>query len=261
MCVIAICEQGLKLDNQTFRDCFSSNHHGAGFAWMQDGDLCWSKGYMDSKSAWKKYKTICEFPHIAHFRLSSAGGICEELTHPFLITDDSPIEMEGRGQNRLLFHNGTISGWQNMLMMISFSNKKCPEGKMSDTRVMAMAVSILGESMLDSSKYIIATPTEFTTYGNWEKSEGIYYSNLFFKRSTYRYETSSYGMYDEFDEGFYGAPNKKEKKKAPELPIQLRGQGKTPYVSYKKSEEYLKMDDEQIFADRALSAFYRRQMI
>jgi len=267
MCVIAICEEGLKLDNATFKACFEANSHGAGFAWMEGGELHWSKGHMTSREAWKKYKALYDFPHIAHFRLSSSGGICKELTHPFMITEESPIEMEGHGQNKLLFHNGTVSNWREMLMIMAFNARKYPDGKISDTRVMAMAVSILGDKVLDTSKYVIASPTEFITYGNWEKKDGIYFSNLFFNRSVVSYTNSHRGTWDEYDALTYEDLRSKEHKskkkdtKTGELPLQLRGQNKqleTPFVRYQKSKkrDTVEEDDTMSVEERLTSSYW-----
>lgn len=258
MCVIAVCEAGLRLDKEQFRQCFDSNSHGAGFAWMEDGQLAWRKGFMDSKQAWKFYKTINHLPHVAHFRLTSAGGTIKELTHPFLITPESPITMAGKGMDRLLFHNGTITNWQEMVMMVAFSNKSYPVGEMSDTRVMAMSVAIVGEGILDSSKFVIASPTEFKIYGTWEEKEGIHFSNTWFSRAvakTYVWERD-YDKYPKITPNrMYDRSEYVNGYEQTRLPIQLRGSGK---VNGNQVEEFL--DDDEIFANKVLSNYYGRGM-
>jgi hypothetical protein len=272
MCVIVVCEKGLRLTKDKFDSCFSSNSHGAGFAWMVNKKLGWKKGFMKAEDAWEFYQTINKFPHVAHFRLSSAGGVMDTLTHPFLITADSPIEMEGMSKKSLLFHNGTISGWREMVMMLSLVNRKVPDGDMSDTRAMAMAVSILGDKILDGGKYVIASPTEFTTYGSWDEKEGIYYSNLYWERTAFTQD--DLGWYTIGSHRMYASDGKKETKKSSkksknnlntDLPVQLRGVNRIedkikddPYIMFKQSAECADMSEEEIFTSKILSGYYGR---
>lgn len=261
MCVIVVCEEGLKLTDAQFESCFKSNDHGVGLAWINRKDLCWSKGYMDVKSALAKYKTVSDFAHIAHFRLSSAGGVCPELTHPFLVTPDSPIIMQGKGKDRLLFHNGTISGWKDLVNIIAISNRNYPDGAMSDTRAMAMSVGICGEKMLDSGKYVIASPDEFLTYGDWTEDEGIYYSNTYWKNKPVTYYSGTWDA-DKYKYTYGKTTIESNKKNVnAELPLQLKGSGKVisdPCIMYKQSEECKDLDDEEIFASKVLNNYYRR---
>jgi hypothetical protein len=187
MCVIAVCENGTKLTRETFHDCFYSNGHGAGFAWIADGAINFAKGFMDEKLAWRVYKQICDHPHVAHFRLVSAGEKCRELTHPFLITQDSELVMNYSGVDPVLFHNGTITNWKALGIMVALARKKPTAGKLSDTRVMAIAVSMAGENILDldGGKYVVALPGGFVTYGDpWTMKDGINFSNTYFSYRT-----------------------------------------------------------------------------
>lgn len=198
MCVIAICEDGKKLTREVFHQCYDANDHGAGFAWIADGNINFAKGFMDEKLAWRVYKRICDFPHVAHFRLASAGDKCRELTHPFLITPESELVLNYSGQAPVLFHNGTVTNWKTLGIMVALARKKATIGKVSDTRIMAIATSMVGESALDidSGKYVIATPGGFVTYGTvWSEKDGIKFSNLFFSfRSTYTYVNGGKGQ-------------------------------------------------------------------
>jgi hypothetical protein len=202
MCVIAICENGTKLDRPTFGKCFDHNDHGAGFAWIEGGKLKFIKGFMTEKIAWKVYSRICDFPHVAHFRLTSAGETCKELTHPFIISDDSPNTLfstnvhETENVEGLLFHNGTISNWKILSTMVEGVKKRENTGRLSDTRVMAMAVSLAGHSILneDGGKYVIATENGFEKFGTpWSEKDGIWFSNLFFSYTQTFYNVGNYG--------------------------------------------------------------------
>lgn len=194
MCIIAICENGTRLNRKMFDRCFDGNSDGAGFSCYTDGYVYYSKGYMTNKSAWKAYKMFKEFPHVAHFRLNSAGGVCKELTHPFLVEQDSPISMSGYTSSPVLFHNGTIMDWKQMLFSCALSIGRMPEGKMSDTRVSAMVAGRIGLESLEymSGKFAVVHSDKIEKYGTWDEDEGIFYSNMGYKRASYSNTFSSY---------------------------------------------------------------------
>lgn len=184
MCVIAVCEEGLSLDKETFTKCWEANYDGAGFGWIDGEEICFSKGHMDIKSAWKAYRMIKAFPHIAHFRMTSAGSTCPELTHPFLITAESPVHLSWRGPESILFHNGTVTGWRTLRLQLALAIGKLPEGKASDTRTMAQLAAILGDAILveDTGKYATISPEGLNIWGTWDEKDGVHFSNLFWDR-------------------------------------------------------------------------------
>ena len=186
MCVIAICEKR-SLNEEEFRQCFTGNHHGMGYAFWDGEKTTTAKGFMDIEPAWEAYGKI-PVPHIVHFRLASAGGIKPELTHPFICTKESPIESEWSGDETVLFHNGTISDWKALLMSAMVTNRCVPKGPMSDSRAVAILFDILGEDVFtlwSGSRWVTVDKTGFKNYGEWvEGEDGILYSNSTFKKFT-----------------------------------------------------------------------------
>lgn len=248
MCVIAICNNGKKLDRSSFGACFSSNDDGVGMAWIVNGLVGFAKGYMKEKKAWNAYNQICDYPHVIHFRLTSAGSVCPELTHPFLCTPESPITYRGIGKEGVLFHNGTVGGWHSMIMSIALANKKYPEGKMSDTRVMAMAVGIVGKDILkhESSKYCYVHPEGFVRYGDFTNEDGIWFSNSYWKhrKQSWKSQTFNNTYYGGFNSEDWGMTqqgvifrkrfDKDEEKKEDgkrELPKELKGTVEVKLIS------------------------------
>jgi hypothetical protein len=185
MCVIAVCQLGQELTKKKFENCFKSNSHGFGMAWIDTKGLNFSKGLMDEKEAWEVYNEFKKYAHVAHFRITSSGGTCPELTHPFIVSADSPITKKGHGENlKVLFHNGTVSDWKDKVFSLAVHAGKYPKGKMSDTRMAAMAVHCLGEEVLEDfgGKFVVADKSGFNLYGEFEKDdEGIRYSNGSYK--------------------------------------------------------------------------------
>lgn len=229
MCVIAVCGEGKKLTKEIFDKCYDHNDHGAGFAWIANGKIHFAKGFMEQKLAWKVYERLCEYPHVAHFRLASAGKKCPELTHPFIVSPDSPIKLNGQGDFSVLFHNGTVSDWKSINWLISVKRGSSPKGEVSDSRVMAMAVAMCGDDnlSLDSGKFVIASPDGFKRFGttsagkdDWDEDGGIFFSNSFYKTSYVRWDKS-----DDWNE-WYKDKHGIIVHNQGNLPIQLRGQNK-----------------------------------
>lgn len=187
MCIIGICENR-KLTIEEFTACWNSNQHGFGYAHWTGNEVIMKKGIMEKERAWNEYKTV-PLPHIVHFRIASAGGVCPELTHPFLCTADSELVLEHRGTGKYLFHNGTVSDWKNLLVNSIFQTKIIPHGSMSDSRAMAIAVSIVGEEFLDmyaTHKWVCVNPQGITVIGDWIEAEGgVKFSNGGFRTSTF----------------------------------------------------------------------------
>jgi len=182
MCIIAICEKR-KLTTEEFDNCWDSNTDGFGCACWDGSVVKFGKGFMEKEEARTIYEAL-PLPHVAHFRISSAGGVRPELTHPFLVTEDSPITYVGETKGKVLFHNGTIADYKTLLTILMMFTGKLPEGPISDTRVFAMALAKAGNGLFaiySSQRFVVVSPEGFEKYGEWEEEEGIFFSN-----STYR---------------------------------------------------------------------------
>lgn len=184
MCVIAICENRA-LTSSEFNECWDSNTHGMGFAFWNGSEITFKKGFMNKKDAKKAYKDI-PVPHVVHFRIASAGEVCPELTHPFLCSKKSSLLLSSKGEIPVLFHNGTVGNYQTLLLMAIFKTKHFPQGRMSDSRAMAVAVSQVGPDLLDmysSHKWVYVTKDGFRKVGDWIEEDGVFFSNYTFRRT------------------------------------------------------------------------------
>ena len=70
-----------------------------------------------------------KLPHVVHFRKAS-NKVCEQLTHPFVVSGDSRILMSYETSLPLLYHNGILSEWRKKLLNFFMYNKiKVPSAK------------------------------------------------------------------------------------------------------------------------------------
>jgi len=202
MCIIAVCEKRALTDKE-LENCFSTNKDGAGIAWHKDGMNHYIKGLMKLDEVKDVYSDIREcgiIPHVVHFRTSTTGGVNEELTHPFIVSKDSPVaDMVWDGKDPLLFHNGCFRNWEeSMLNFYIRKSARIPDGNWSDSRFMAILVHFLGKNVLKikGSKYALLMPSgRIWTYGNFIHDDGVHFSTTAYKARSYGY---SYGDYYEY---------------------------------------------------------------
>jgi hypothetical protein len=187
MCIIAYAEKR-RLTHKEFSECFTHNRDGVGFAWFGEGMNHYVKGMTEEEEAWKFYEEqVRVLPHVAHFRIASTGEVVKELTHPFIVDKNSPIKMKYSGEKPLLFHNGTISGWQSLLLTHYMNmGKSIPDEPMSDTRVAAMIAAVTGRESLRfmSGRFVywdMAKSGRNYIIADWKEEDGAYFSNDTYK--------------------------------------------------------------------------------
>ena len=105
MCIAIAKPLGKKLDQSVYRNCFSNNDDGAGFAYVKDGELFTAKGFFTFKDFWDHFAPLEEYAGLIHFRVGTSGGMNGENCHPWRVLD----KREGDPIDLAFIHNGVIS--------------------------------------------------------------------------------------------------------------------------------------------------------
>lgn len=187
MCVIAVCKKR-KLTDKEVELMWQSNPEGAGLAWAEDGQVHYRKGFMKLRD-FKKFYGSREFPfpHIAHFRITSAGVTTPELTHPFIVSHTSPHQLEYHGPDPVLFHNGTYRAWKEVVGAAAIATETEIPGAMNDSRAVAIVTSFVPDMVAhvaadSASKFSILYPNgDVKMYGRWSESDELDTSNDYWK--------------------------------------------------------------------------------
>lgn len=143
MCVIAICEKNVRPSLVQRRQMWDANKDGAGIAWVSKakrGGVRFIKGLMTFEEFEAAYATVpVDVEAVLHFRISTVGGTSRALTHPFVVSEKSPLALTGRVPG-VWFHNGHWSEWESALLQSTLSTPggSVPEGRLSDSRAMAV---------------------------------------------------------------------------------------------------------------------------
>lgn len=195
MCVIIASPMGKPINDGIIEDGANANRDGGGVAWLDQAakKIRWKKG-LDANEVKKLLATFPEkTPHVVHFRISTVGGVNDELTHPFSIDERASIETEGEADS-VLFHNGCVGHWKEYLFQVYISSGlKVPPPPWSDTRAMAILAHIYGPHILSlvesGSRFLIMdargdSKNRMTRWGNWHDIDGLSFSN----RSTRAFE-------------------------------------------------------------------------
>lgn len=197
MCIIAIAADR-RLTTKEIENCFKANGDGVGIAWATpEGKVHIEKGFMTLDEFKQFYINDIPLPHVVHFRIATSGEVNREMTHPYLMTPESELVISGDLDTAVLFHNGVIYDWKNLLvnMVTSKQIEKMPKGPMNDTRTAAIMASVptIGDEILAvlSGKFVKVSPDGFVTrWGDFKEVNGVYFSNDSYKDTIYNYSNT-----------------------------------------------------------------------
>lgn len=181
MCIIIYKPEKAHVDKATLKNCFSNNDDGAGFMYVEDGQLHVMKGYMDFKPFYKAWRDNVNDKQkaVLHFRIRTHGALDKFNTHPHIVSDGVAIA-----------HNGILSN-------------HCTSNQLSDTAVFVKRVlaglpfdfyynesvnELVEDSIGLGNKMVLMSKTGkvviYNEYGgDW--SDNCWYSNKSYKyRST-----------------------------------------------------------------------------
>jgi len=164
-----------------------SNSDGIGVAYQQPADrlVTWEQG-LTVEGTQALIPTL-PLPFVVHFRFATHGGISRQLCHPFPVSRQVGITLQGQARE-LLFHNGV---WN---QHAQFERRAKLRGPVSDTRIMAYVLwregqaereGVAAQLATQAGKLALFTPEGITRYGTWSEGDGeddtttgCYYSNL-----------------------------------------------------------------------------------
>lgn len=166
-------------------NAWDTNKDGGGVAWRHEGKVKWMKGITDPDQMVSLSKSLPK-PFIMHFRVASVGGVRPDLTHPFIISNESELDLEGESDSDfVLFHNGDWREWRGeMLRAAKMFGARIPDGKFSDSRCMAWLCHHYGPNFVEAinEKVVMLSHDDMKVFtGNgWAEINGVWCSNSYF---------------------------------------------------------------------------------
>ena len=216
MCIIAAKPAGIAMPNEeTLRTMWDANPDGAGFMYpitRKTGKKTTNlvqieKGYM----TWEDFKTALDTlasridltatALVMHFRITTHGGTCPELTHPFPVTDSASVLTKPRSTAKVgVAHNGIISSVTPGKGMSDTSeyirSQLAPLSKAlprfyENADALKMVKNAIGSKMA-----FLSPEGNIVTIGDFNTHEGMLYSNFSWEPRRFTYTTYGGGWSD-----------------------------------------------------------------
>lgn len=227
MCIAVYKPMGVKVPSKKiFTNCFNNNDDGAGFMFAYKGKVHIEKGFMTIdafrkglKSAIKKYSASRDgkdLPMVFHFRITSQGGVCPELTHPYPVCDDyDNMKLAENVCDFGIAHNGIIDFASSYVIKDHNDTMEFNKNILNNVvggdldwwkdkgKIDMLAYLLKGNKIV-----VLGGDGHAQLIGNWEENGGLFYSNSSYteKKSVLK----SISWYDDY--GWDYTPSKSSKK-------------------------------------------------
>jgi len=211
MCIILVCKTE-KPSLEILKNCSYTNTDGAGISWREKTQVKWSKGHTVDE-IYELTKCL-KLPFVIHFRMSTVGGVTQELCHPFSVTPTVTNALTGKAK-QIIMHNGHWADWQESLKAnMIYANGKVPDGAWSDSRAIAYFTNNCGSGFLRllEEKVVLFSSKDIQIFGDgWtDEVDGIIYSNTGYLTNwgvahTKTYKNKGYNgkYYDKYEDPDY----------------------------------------------------------
>lgn len=186
MCVIVIKPKGVDIKLETLEKCWNANSDGAGVAWREKRLVVVRKGIMSFEEFEKLFKKIYskDKEMVFHFRLTSRGMTCPEMTHPFRLVSRNEVDaLEFVTNIPVLFHNGTIINLGDNEKSDTFYLSRLLGKMYFDSKVsLETLVKVLN---MVGGKFVLFSPRKTIIVGAFHEENGCLFSNLSWKIDTF----------------------------------------------------------------------------
>lgn len=226
MCLIIFGKQDKKPSFNLLKKAWETNGDGAGIGYYKNKKAHFKKG-LNLQETYDFVQKLDAPEYIIHLRLTSFGGNSPLLTHPFIISEDSPLSLEGKA-DRIIFHNGTVENFDYLL----YGAGIFPDEKeiINDSRAIAMVLSKQKNYNLlyklrakyNPNKFAIidGTKEKFYAAGDFYQDDdhkGFWFSNTIWKYTTqyiqcgfeYQGNGKYHKNYTKKEKKHYGSENKR----------------------------------------------------
>lgn len=214
MCVIAVKPKGNDLPGlDLLENCWDGNSDGAGYMFRKDGQVIIRKGFMTWNLFLADYMSqelTKDDEVVYHFRIATQGGVNQECTHPFPISNNvKELKATRINYKWAMAHNGILDTPNSESLsdtMLYVKNLLWYMRKDLDnvqTRKML-------EYTIHGSKIAILTDTSLHLMGNgWVHNKGIWYSNdsyegwgKWYEKGDWRQDSICFAGEDDDDESY-----------------------------------------------------------
>lgn len=211
MCTLAVKPKGVATPKTEYLiNMFKNNPNGAGVAWACGGKISVIKGLMTEADFLKACEKIpVDAVALIHCRITTSGGTCKELTHPFRLCADIKEMRKTKAiyeSGCVVGHNGIFSEFKTKDLnndttqfIITYLNNLQSVAERGGVSILCEEYKPIINQLVNGSRLaILNTEGGCCIYGSgWQTCEGVYYSNGNFKPYEPIYY-NGYGSYNNY---------------------------------------------------------------
>lgn len=224
MCIIVAKNSGIKMPSKDIiSTCFINNPDGAGIMLASKGRVYGFKGLMTFdafqaklKQLEKRFGPLKDIPVVMHFRIGTHGANIAANTHPFPVSDSykrlrklewtSELGMAHNGIIQATGHHPDVKKENVSDTMVFIRRIVAPISAKTD--IMQNPAILDGlQIAADSKLCFLDAKGNLACLGDFQVSDGVYYSNSTFKEARFRSAWASY-LYDWDDYDFQKSTKK-----------------------------------------------------
>lgn len=216
MCIIAAKPAGVSMpDHATLSRMWDNNPDGAGLMYV-DKSTCKGKtrnrviiekGFMEFSDFEKAINDLGrrldlkDIPVVLHFRITTHGGTCPELTHPFPVSSTTATLKKPRSTADIgIAHNGiitSVSPGKGMSDTAEYVRSQlAPLTRALPNWYENAAALELVKNAIGSKMAVLSATGKLVTIGQFTEDSGILYSNDTFRYHKYTFGYGCYGGWD-----------------------------------------------------------------
>jgi len=214
MCIIVYKPEGVNFPTKkVFKECFNNNPHGAGFAYIENGQVKIQKGYMGFTSFNKALRQVRmrigdKSPYVLHFRISTQAGERPDCCHPFPLSSKmDDLRQLTFSSDYAVAHNGIIDLTSSYSKTVTYSDTM-----EFITNYLSLIIDkptfykdkkkvTLIDRLIDSKMAILDKSGHCTLIGTFVEEGGVFYSNTTYKSPKYSFQDSYPYRYTAYEYG------------------------------------------------------------
>ena len=235
MCILAIKPKGIAAPNEeTLREMFERNPDGAGVSYAIDNKLTLIKGLMTFNEFKKVVEKIpVEAVALLHCRITTSGGVCKELTHPFRLCKDIKEMRKTKAiydSGFIVAHNGIFNEFRakelnndTTQFVINYLSNLQDISEQAHKDILVEELEPIINKIVEGSRLaILSADGRVAKYGSgWIEDGGLYYSNSTYKPYKNYYNSKYFDCYNDwwkrYKKNIYNKTLLKAIEKEPEL--------------------------------------------
>jgi len=274
MCIIVVKPTNKSINEDTLKECFINNPHGAGYSFVDEKKktVQVKKGFMSYSSFISSYRNSPAAKNNAltvfHFRISTCAVISGEYTHPFPIWNKyEDMTYTDYSFSEVLFHNGIFPGMggKDYSDTMEFTKKVIypviNHILNNDKQVLSLVNNISNNCRI----VIMTKDSRIITFGKFFEKDGIFYSNESYKPAAKK----DYTAWDYYSPLWNSGKSKKDRKKQAELAYFSDTESKYCPFCYSLmeslltgvKEEFFCENDNMYFTSEEIDEFWKEEIM